>query len=100
VIHEDDGVVLQNIEIEPEFQGRGIGSELICRIIEDADARGLAVKLQALKVNSGAIRLYERLGFVLVEESDTHFQMRRKAAPTGTSQPGIEQVHEAERLVE
>lgn len=77
VVHEAGAVVLRSIEIEPEFHGRGIGSELLRRVIADADHAGLPVKLRVLKVNSGAMRLYERLGFVQVGETETHFQMRR-----------------------
>jgi ribosomal protein S18 acetylase RimI-like enzyme len=77
VIHETSAVVLQSIEIEPEFQGRGIGSELIRGVNADAERNGLAVKLRVLKVNARARRLYERLGFVQVGESETHFHMRR-----------------------
>jgi hypothetical protein len=51
--------------------GRCIIAELISR----SKAKGIPLKLQVLKVNSGAKRLYERLGLKVIGESSTHLQM-------------------------
>src|ERR1700751_3731072 len=53
---------LAAIEIAPEFQNRGIGSQLIAQLISNSDRAHLPVRLSVLKVNP-ARRLYERLGF-------------------------------------
>jgi ribosomal protein S18 acetylase RimI-like enzyme len=63
--------------INPEYQGRGIGTACIRRIIEDAVAFELPVRLRVLKVNSRAITFYQRLGFRSIGESDTHVLMER-----------------------
>jgi ribosomal protein S18 acetylase RimI-like enzyme len=63
------------IELAPEFQGRGLGAQIIRDVQERASARGLPVTLQVLKVNP-ARRLYERQGFRLTGETETHFLMR------------------------
>lgn len=83
---EDVGVVvvvwgaadafIASIEIVPAYQGRGLGTALVERVIAEARARGLPVRLQVLKINP-ARRLYERLGFVVTGETETHDLMIR-----------------------
>jgi ribosomal protein S18 acetylase RimI-like enzyme len=65
---------LSNIEILPEYQGRGLGAALVRGVIAEADARRLPVRLHVLKINP-ARRLYERLGFVVTGETATHYLM-------------------------
>ena len=66
---------IASILILPEYQGHGIGTAIIRDILARADQRGLPVALQVLKVNP-ARRLYERLGFAVIGETDTHYLMR------------------------
>jgi ribosomal protein S18 acetylase RimI-like enzyme len=70
------------IAIEPRWQNRGIGSKLLTSIVEEANAAGVSVGLRVMKVNP-ARRLYERLGFRVVDETPTHFAMRRIAGSEG-----------------
>jgi ribosomal protein S18 acetylase RimI-like enzyme len=72
----DDCVYLSLIEVHPRVQRLGIGAALVRRVIEQAEARGVPAKLRVFKVNVGARRLYQRLGFVIVGESETHYDMR------------------------
>ena len=67
---------LSAIEIAPEHQNRGIGTKLIRALCDEADSRGVPVELQVIKANP-ARRLYERLGFGVVGETETHYLMRR-----------------------
>ncbi|USP78983.1 hypothetical protein yc1106_06257 [Curvularia clavata] len=55
------------IDILPEYQGRGYGSEAINWALDLGFRRaGLhSIRLKAFGWNTGAIRLYERLGFVM-----------------------------------
>jgi RimJ/RimL family protein N-acetyltransferase len=55
------------IDILPPYQGKGYGSEAILWVVDYAFRRaGLhRVKVRAFSYNEGAIRLYERLGFVV-----------------------------------
>ncbi|KAF2732329.1 acyl-CoA N-acyltransferase [Polyplosphaeria fusca] len=55
------------IDILPQFQGKGYGSEAIAWVLDYAFRRaGLhRVSIRAFGWNEGAARLYERLGFVL-----------------------------------
>jgi ribosomal protein S18 acetylase RimI-like enzyme len=73
-----DEVFLTSIYILPEYQRRGIGTLLIKSVLDRAFQKGLPVRLRVLKVNP-ARRLYERLGFSVVEEANTHYLM--KATP-------------------
>jgi ribosomal protein S18 acetylase RimI-like enzyme len=76
---KESEVFLGSIYILPEYQRRGIGAQLIGSIMTEAFGDGLPVTLRVLKVNP-ARRLYERLGFALVGETETHYLM--KAMPT------------------
>ena len=67
---------LEKIEIYPELQRQGYGSQMIADIISQADEKSLPVELQVFKINP-AIALYERLGFARIGETDFHFQLRR-----------------------
>jgi ribosomal protein S18 acetylase RimI-like enzyme len=67
---------LREIYVGPDYQGRGIGSLLIGRLLSQAALQSKPVKLQVLKVNLRARRLYEGLGFRVIEESDKHYIMR------------------------
>ncbi|KWX20877.1 hypothetical protein AFM11_27655 [Mycolicibacterium wolinskyi] len=69
-------VFLGLIEIAPPYQGRGIGAELIETLLDDAFARGKQVRLNVLRVNSRAYRLYRRLGFREVSCDDTAPEIR------------------------
>jgi hypothetical protein len=38
-----------------------------------------------LKVNESAFRRYQRVGFEVFEETETHYRMRRPASATATA---------------
>jgi ribosomal protein S18 acetylase RimI-like enzyme len=75
VLPSEKGVQLANIRVAPEYQGRGIGTRLVSAVLRDAHSRGLPVRLRVLKVNP-ARRLYSRLGFVVVGETEQHYLMQ------------------------
>lgn len=72
---------LANIQILPEFQNRGLGTAVVRIVLDDARARGMPVRLQVLKTNPAARRLYERLGFQVTDLSGSHWQMRTNPLP-------------------
>src|SRR3954452_21429239 len=77
ILPEDAGsprVHLANIWLAPEYHGRGIGTRLVTDLVREAHARGVSVTLNVFKVNP-ARRLYERLGFVVIGETATQYQM-------------------------
>jgi ribosomal protein S18 acetylase RimI-like enzyme len=76
VQRKPEEIFLTSIEIAPGFQNRGIATQLILELFAEADLSRKPVRLFVLKVNP-ARRLYERLGFECVEETNTHYVMRR-----------------------
>ena len=70
---------VNQLYILPEYQGKGIGTACMARILDDASLRQKPVMLQVLKVNTRGVAFYEKLGFIIVGESTTHFQMKRMA---------------------
>ena len=88
IMHKDQRIgwfVLQRAEKEdylhiiylfPEYQNQGIGTSIIRDVINQAKADGKSVILNVLKVNQRAKALYERLGFLKYDETETHFLMK------------------------
>jgi ribosomal protein S18 acetylase RimI-like enzyme len=72
---QDDHVFLADIEIVPVWRGRGLGTALVGAVLPEACLRQLPVALQVLRGNP-ARWLYERLGFIVVAQSEGHYQMR------------------------
>ena len=79
VARRPDATWLHNIEIEPDYQGRGLGTLLVRALLEDARKRRIPVRLQVLRVNERARWFYERLGFTATGETDTHDEMEWRA---------------------
>lgn len=75
----ETAVFLLRIYILPEYQGRGIGTQLLESVKTKAFREGLPVTLRVLKVNP-ARNWYERLGFVVTEERETHYCMKAMPA--------------------
>ena len=71
----EEDVFLRAIEIHPDYQGQGIGTAIIQKLIAQAALKMKPVFLQVLKVNP-AKKLYERLGFSVGSETSTHFPLR------------------------
>lgn len=78
LIVEDEGeeIYLAEIEILPEWQGRGIGSSVVRSLMKRAIASGKPLTLRVLHVNERALSLYERLGFRPFKEIETHIYLR------------------------
>ena len=68
---------VDQIYLLPEYQGEGIGAACMRRIIDNANLEQKPVTLQVLKINTRATAFYQRLGFTIVDENSTHFQMKR-----------------------
>lgn len=66
---EADHLYVQTIQLVPAARGDGIGTRLmhhIHRLAIDAGCR--AVRLRVLHANAGARRLYDRLGYTMIED--------------------------------
>lgn len=72
---EEGALWIHTLCIAPEQQNRDIGTEVIRSVIADAEKQEMELFLSVLKVNS-ARRLYERLGFKVIEETKHHVGMQ------------------------
>lgn len=68
--------LIVHISLFPDRRGGGLGSALILQCQADAATAGCGVRLHVLQTNTGARRLYERLGFVAEEGEGAHLLMR------------------------
>jgi ribosomal protein S18 acetylase RimI-like enzyme len=73
---DDDKVIVHELVVAPEHQGRGVGTAVLLETIGDARRRSAPVTLRVLIQNDGATRLYHRNGFVEYGRTDTHRLMR------------------------
>jgi ribosomal protein S18 acetylase RimI-like enzyme len=69
-------IFLKQFYLSPALQRQGIGTDVMQRLI--AEWQGQPIVLTVLK-NNPARRLYERLGFAVIGETDMKFMMRREA---------------------
>ncbi|MCG8569204.1 MAG: GNAT family N-acetyltransferase [Spirochaetes bacterium] len=74
VIDKEDHFFLSEILIHPEHQNQGHGTQIISHIIDNCRKIKKDLKLQVLKANH-AKNLYQRLGFVKYDETETHYKM-------------------------
>jgi len=70
LVQEGDHAELAGIQLLPAHQGHGIGTYLIEQFLVEARREGLTPRVSVEKDNPDARRLYERLGFVPVGETD------------------------------
>lgn len=63
---------IENICIIPEYQGKGIGTEILKSILKEYSDKN--IEIQYFKQNPVG-RLYEKLGFIPNGETEFHFQM-------------------------
>jgi ribosomal protein S18 acetylase RimI-like enzyme len=77
----DELLEIGEVQVHPDHQGAGIGTQLLLDVIGRARERNKDVVLSTGLMNLGAARLYERLGFAETERSDTHVQFRYSTRP-------------------
>ena len=71
---ENNQYVVGLIMIHPEYQGEGLGSKIIKEYIDLAKKSNKKIKIKVYKENP-AKRIYERLGFKIYNEDDTHLYL-------------------------
>ena len=72
---------LLDIVVLPEFQNRGVGRALLLSLIDEAKQSGKALRHMVFVMNTDALRFYERLGFVIIEELGAYKHMEWKSEP-------------------
>lgn len=70
-------LIMDGIVVHPDRRGEKIGSRLLRAVLDFARARGFAtVRLDVVDTNTGARRLYEKMGFIATETQ--HYPYLRK----------------------
>ena len=69
---KDDGILLDEIYLEEEYRNKGIGTNIIKEVISNNDI----IYLWVYKENIQAISLYKKLGFVVIEETESRYYMK------------------------
>lgn len=76
---DERDIVIHEIVLDPAFHSRGIGTQIIADVLDDARRSRKTVRLQVLLLNR-ARALYERVGFHEVSRSETHIVMEWHAS--------------------
>ena len=66
------GKLLDEIYLEKEFRNTGIGTDIIRKMLK----KNRNIYLWVYKENKKAISLYNRLGFIIVDETDSRYYMK------------------------
>ena len=76
VVHttENGDLFINEISILKEYQNKGIGRKILKEQLKENHKKGIRTILQVFKENP-AKRLYEKLGFKVYGETETHYQM-------------------------
>jgi ribosomal protein S18 acetylase RimI-like enzyme len=78
-IDDPPALRLADIALIPEERNRGIGTTLIQNIVTEAASASRPVQLRVLR-NNRAIRLYQRLGFTIIDDNGIHLSMEWRPA--------------------
>jgi GNAT superfamily N-acetyltransferase len=70
----EDDIRIMDIALAPAFRGRGIGTELLERLIDEARSSGRSLSIH-VETQNPARSLYERLGFVPAGEHGVYVLM-------------------------
>lgn len=79
VAREAEEIRIVDVALLPEYRGRGIGTSLVRRILDEGRESARPVRLQVLSTNP-ARHLYERLGFTRRGGDDLYHRMEWKVA--------------------
>ena len=61
------------IHLLPEFRGKGIGTDILRYLQKVCIAQDRKIRIGCFKENHRAKHLYQKLGFMQTEETDTHY---------------------------
>lgn len=76
-ITENGDCFINEISLLEEYQGKGIGTKILKEQLNENKKQKIRTILQVFKDNP-AKKLYERLGFIVYGETETHYQMEMK----------------------
>jgi GNAT superfamily N-acetyltransferase len=75
-----------DLAVLPAFRNRGIGASLLGDILARASTQGVPVTIHVERMNP-ALRLYDRLGFVIAEDKGVYLFLRWSPAGMEQEQP-------------
>jgi len=79
-----EAILVVDVALAPAWRSQGIGTRLLQQVIKNAAVASRAVELH-VELTNPARRLYERLGFVAVEERAPYLRMRCGPQPNAIS---------------
>ena len=84
---DDEQIRLLDIALLPGAQNQGVGAQLVRGLIDEAARTGRALRHMVFVLNAGALRFYERLGFVTFEDLGAYRHMEWRPASGAEAQP-------------
>lgn len=76
LVYHGDEIYLAEIQLDKKYRNRGVGTELIRRVIDESEKSGRIITLKVIKGNP-AEYFYKRLGFSVYEKTLMHLKMSR-----------------------
>ena len=74
-----DTLHLHGLILDADFQGQGIGTAVLKMLAETSTGKLDKIELGVYQANSGAIRLYEKMGYQITRSlDDLHFYIMQK----------------------
>ena len=70
-----DEIRILDIALLPDFRNKGIGTELLRRLQDEAKSFGRPLRHSVFIMNEGALRFYQRLGFTVIDDLETYYVM-------------------------
>jgi ribosomal protein S18 acetylase RimI-like enzyme len=75
-----DTLHLHGLILKAKFQGQGIGTSVLTMLAESYASKMNIIELGVYQANSGAIKLYEKMGYKITRSlDDLHFYIMQKS---------------------
>jgi ribosomal protein S18 acetylase RimI-like enzyme len=75
-----DTLHLHGLILKAKFQGQGIGTSVLTMLAESYASKMNIIELGVYQANSGAIKLYEKMGYKIIRSlDDLHFYIMQKS---------------------
>ena len=72
----EDSIYIGGFQILPEYRGQGMGTAILDSLVLESEQTGVPIILEVFNDNTEALKLYEKMGFVITEENDKQKNMR------------------------
>lgn len=69
-----EGKLIDEIYIEKEFRNNGIGTDIIMKVVKKSNNKN--IYLWVYKENIKAVSLYKKLGFKIIDETESRYYMK------------------------